>query len=470
MERIYNIQIVINILFKSFSAILALFFYNEYMNLKQLRKYKGLTQEVASEICDIPLRTYKRLENDESYISTLKYKEAYNHLDKYESSGVIDQNYNILVIGAGYVGLSIATLLSLNNHISIVDINKDKVDNINNRVPLFKDELIEQWFKTKKLDLKTYLPGPNLYKDKDYIIVAIPTDYDEATKLLDTSGVLKLVKEIRNINKSVTIVIKSTCYIGFTDTLNDKNIIYCPEFLREGRALLDNLYPSRIVIGGDKTNKKVKEFAKLLQGSTLNTAKVLYMSSKEAEAVKLFSNTYLAMRVAYFNELDSFAMSNGINTKNIIEGVSLDERIGDYYNNPSFGYGGYCLPKDTLSLINQMSYIGNSNLISSIDKSNQSRKSQIVDDILSRLKSSGGNTVGIYSLESKSSSGNNRNSSILDIVSGLENKGIDIICYSMDMDVAAFKSKCDVILTNRYNPSLDDVKEKVYTRDLFRRD
>ena len=340
------------------------------MTLKELRKYKKITQEEASNICHIPLRSYKRLESDESYKNSLKYANAYNSLELYDKRNSRDyEPYNIAVVGAGYVGFSTAVLLSLNNHVSVVDINKDKVDLINKRKPIFKDFEIEKYLKEKKLLLEAFLPSPDLYKNQDYVILALPTDFDEKTKLLNTENIVKVVDEIRSVNKKCLIIIKSTCYVGFTESLNDTGVIFCPEFLREGHALSDNLNPSRIIIGTKVRNKKVNDFAALLRRSTNSRPKVLFMSPSEAEATKLFSNAYLAMRVAYFNELDSFAIKHGIDSKNIIEGVSLDSRIGDYYNNPSFGYGGYCLPKDTLSLINQMNDV-DSELITSIDKSN----------------------------------------------------------------------------------------------------
>ena len=440
------------------------------MTLKELRIAKNLTQCDASEICHVPLRSYKRLENDSSYSKSIKYLNAIKCLEEYVEKRKNVPSYNILVIGAGYVGLSVAVLLSIDNHVDVIDINEDKVNKLNNRIPIFKDREIERYLKNKQLDLTAHLPDINLYKDKDYIIISIPTDFNDETKLLNTNNIVNLVKEIRIVNKKAIIVIKSTCFIGFTDSLEDPNTIFCPEFLREGRALLDNLYPSRIIVGGDKNNNKVKQFGELLRNHSLNRAKVLYMSAKEAEAVKLFSNAYLAMRVAYFNELDSFAIANDIDTKNIIEGVSLDNRIGDYYNNPSFGYGGYCLPKDTLSLIHQMNGVDNNNLIGSINNSNKSRKDLITKDILNRLKELNGHTVGVYSLESKQNSGNIRNSAILDVISNLEKKGITIIYYSNEKDLSSFKKKSDLILTNRYDSSLDDVKDKVYTRDVYTRD
>jgi UDPglucose 6-dehydrogenase len=440
------------------------------MTLKDLRIHKGLTQIEASRICNIPLRTYKRIESSVTYLNNPKYQYAFELLDKYVVNKNNECSFNsALVIGAGYVGLSISVLLSQYLDVTVIDINKDKVDCVNNREPIFKDKDIEDYFKNKRLSLTAYLPNKELYRDKDVIIIAIPTDFNKETGLLDTNSISNLVKEIRTNNNHSLIVIKSTCYVGFTDSLNDKNVIFSPEFLREGHALHDNLYPSRIIIGGDKNNKKVKEYAKLMQSCSLNRAKTLYMSPKEAEAVKLFSNTYLAMRVAYFNELDSFAMNHDIDAKSIIEGVSLDPRIGDYYNNPSFGYGGYCLPKDTDSLITQMKSISNSELISSISHSNQSRKEMIANDIINRLNGYG--VVGVYSIQSKKDSDNKRYAAILDIVSLLKDRNINVIYYQPhEMSLDDFKKQSDIILVNRYHPSLDDVKEKVYTRDLFLRD
>lgn len=446
------------------------------MTLKELRKYKHITQLEASILTDIPLRTYKRIENDPIYVSTHKYKHAFTVLSDFnESSSMSGETYkpkHILVIGAGYVGLSIAVLLSTDNKVSIIDINKDKVDKLNKREPLFKDKEIEFYLKNKKLDLTAYIPNKELYKNVDYIIIAIPTDYDEISGELNTSNIVSLIDEIRSINKSAPIIIKSTCNIGFCDTLtNKRNIFYSPEFLREGKALYDNLYPTRIIIGGDISSRYIKEFGHLLARHALNRPKVLYMAYKEAEAVKLFSNSYLALRVAYFNELDSFALKNGLSSKNITLGVSSDNRIGDYYNNPSFGYGGYCLPKDTLSLIHSMDEVIDNGLISSIDRSNQKRKEFIILDILERLKDKKYPIIGVYSVASKKGSDNKRYSSILDVIKGLENKGINILYYDESkMDISFFKKKCDLILLNRHYEEFSDVMDKIYTRDIFNRD
>ena len=437
------------------------------MNLKELRISKKLTQIEASLMCDVPLRSYKRLENDPSYVRTAKYKYAYEKIESYSKEyRESKSSYEIAIVGAGYVGFSIAVLLAESNIITVIDINESKVNKINRGEPVFKDKEIEQYLRTKKLNLFASLPNKELYKNKDYVIISIPTDLDENTKILNTSGIKELVKEIREVNKSCLIVIKSTCFVGFTSSLNDKNVIFSPEFLREGKALLDNLYPTRIIIGGDKTNPKVKNFAELLRDSANNSPKLLYMSPSEAEAVKLFSNAYLAMRVAYFNELDSFANKHNLDSGNIVSGVSLDNRIGDYYNNPSFGYGGYCLPKDTKSLISQTE---DSPLISSIDESNSKRKEYIVNDILRKLN--GKKVVGIYSIQSKKDSDNIRHASILDIIKGLEDNGKQIIYFNKDeMSLEEFKSRSDIIIVNRYEKELEDVSEKVYTRDLFKRD
>ena len=308
----------------------------------------------------------------------------------------------------------------------------------------------------------------NIYRHQDFVVISVPTDFVNEKNGYDMTSVTNTIKDIRSVNKKCLIVIKSTCPVGFTSSLDDRNIIFSPEFLREGKAIYDNLYPSRIIIGGNKSNKKVREFASLLLDTAINAPQVIYMSSSEAEAVKLFSNAYLAMRVSYFNELDSFASQNGLDSKNIIQGVSLDSRIGDYYNNPSFGFGGYCLPKDTSELISQMKNISNNDLISSIEKSNESRKDFIVSDIISKLnKPINESIIGIYSFESKKNSDNIRHASIIDVSNKLKDLGATILINDQSEE---FKNKCDLIIANRYDSSLDEVKEKVYTRDLFIRD
>ena len=324
------------------------------MTLKELRISKKITQVDAANIVGIPLRTYKRLESDPKYFSSIKYEKCINLLKKYnkQHDESLDK-HEIAIVGAGYVGYTLGLVLSKHNNVVLIDINEEKVNQIN-----------------KENKLKASFPNFNLYKNKDYIFICVPTNYDEHTGLLDTRIVKKVVEEIRKVNTKVTIVIKSTCNIGFTESLNDGNIVYCPEFLREKHALEDMMRPTRIIIGSNSKNNKVNKLGRLLQNSALNRPNILYMSTKEAESVKLFSNAYLAMRVAYFNELDSFANDNNLDTHKIISGVSLDPRIGDYYNNPSPGYEGKCLPKDTLALAN----ITKGELISSIDRSNQKRK------------------------------------------------------------------------------------------------
>ena len=437
------------------------------MDLHSIRISKGLTQQKASIICSVPLRSYKRLEIDTSYINSLRYKECIRKLEEYDGNTKNQGNsHRFLVIGAGYVGLSLSLALSQSHEVSVVDINKEKVDKINNKEPMLNGLDFKKYFQGNKLNLKAYLPSKELYKYKDFIIIALPTDYDETSRSLNTSLIEEYVKDIRDINKKALIVIKSTCNIGFTGSLNDKNLVYSPEFLRESKALLDTLYPARIIIGGDKTNKKVKEFAKVMQSITLNRAKLLYMSLKEAEAVKLFSNAYLALRVSFFNELDSFASSNQINSRNIIDGVSLDPRIGEYYNNPSFGYGGYCLPKDTLSLINTLEVYKNNDVITSINRSNVSRKEQVVDSIVKLLKERNGHIVGIYQASNSS-----RYSPLLDIMNLLRKRGVEVSCFNPDKeDIISFKNRVNLILLNRYEPIFDDVKDKIYTRDVYRRD
>ena len=324
------------------------------MTLKELRISKKITQQDASNIVSIPLRTYKRLENNPKYVGSIKYEKCINLLEKYNKHLSESLNkHEIAIVGAGYVGYTFGVVLSKHNNVVLIDINEERVNQIN-----------------KENNLKASLPNLNLYKNKDFIFICVPTNYDTHTGLLDTEIVRKVVEDIRKVKPKVIIVIKSTCNIGFTNSLNDKNIIYCPEFLREKYAIEDMKRPSRIIIGCDNKNKNIVKLGKLLQSSAFNRPQVLYMSTKEAESVKLFSNAYLAMRVSYFNELDSFAKDNNLDTHQIISGVSLDPRIGDYYNSPSTGYSGKCLPKDTLAL----SHLTKSELISSIDRSNEKRK------------------------------------------------------------------------------------------------
>ncbi len=386
----------------------------------------------------------------------------------------------ITVVGAGYVGLSLATLLSKDNEVVLIDIIKEKLDMIDNRISPLKDKDIEDYFKNNKLNLKTTLDYKEAFIDSNFIIIATPTDYNTETKVFDTRSVEENIEKIIEINKEATIIIKSTVPIGYTKEIRKRysknNIIFSPEFLREGKALYDNLYPSRIIIG-DKS-REAKEFGELLKNSSLKKDVVVkYMDSNEAESVKLFSNTYLALRISYFNELDTFAKKNNLNTKDIIEGVSLDPRIGDFYNNPSFGYGGYCLPKDTKQLLSNYENIPQ-NLIESIIKSNDTRKHFISEDIINKNPK----LVGIYKLSMKKDSENYRQSAILDIINILKDNNIDMIIYDETLkdnsfngikvvnDLELFKKESSIILANRIDNGLRNVDDKIYTRDILFRD
>ncbi len=384
----------------------------------------------------------------------------------------------IAVAGMGYVGLSLATLLSTKNEVKAYDIVEEKVNKINKRISPIKDKEIEEYFKNKKLNLKATTDYREAFKDASFIIISTPTNYDEVTNYFDISSVEDIIEKVISINKDATIVIKSTIPVGFTDKVKEKykieNIFFSPEFLREGHALYDNLYPSRIIVGSDTENGK--KFASLLEECSLKEdIPIKYMTSTEAEAVKLFANTYLAVRVAFFNEVDTYAEVKHLNTKNIIEGVCLDPRIGDNYNNPSFGYGGYCLPKDTKQLLANYKDVPQ-NMIEAVVKSNETRKEHIVNMILRKNPK----VVGIYRLTMKSNSDNFRASAILDIITKLKLKNVDIVIYEptvkdyydfrVENDIEKFKEISDIIVANRYSSRLDDVKDKVYTRDLFERD
>lgn len=387
----------------------------------------------------------------------------------------------ITVAGIGYVGLSLATLLSQSNEVIALDVVKEKIEKVNNRISPIKDEYIEKYFKEKKLNLKATLDWKEALKDADYVIVSTPTNYDEVTNSFDTSLVEDIIKKVKKIdNTKTTIVVKSTIPVGFIESMKKKydieNILFSPEFLREGRALYDNLYPSRIIVG--EKSKKGEIFAKLLKDAALKEdVPVLFMNSTEAEAVKLFANTYLALRVAYFNELDTYAEIKGLNTKDIIEGVCLDPRIGSHYNNPSFGYGGYCLPKDTKQLKANYKDVPE-NLISAIVESNTTRKNYIAEEIIKKKPK----VVGVYRLTMKSDSDNFRASAIQGIIRRIKANGIDVIIYEPTLeennffnsrvvnDLDEFKKTSDIILVNRTTDLLKDVKDKVYTRDIFNRD
>ena len=387
----------------------------------------------------------------------------------------------IAVAGTGYVGLSLATLLSQNNEVVALDIIPEKVEKINNRISPIKDEYIEKYFKEKELNLKATVDYKDAFKNAEFVIISTPTNYDEEKNFFDTSSVEDIIKKVISMNdNNITMVVKSTIPVGFIEGVRKKyntdNIFFSPEFLREGKALYDNLYPSRIIVG--ERNEKAKQFAKLLiDAAEKKDIETLFMNTTEAEAVKLFANTYLALRVAYFNELDTYAITKGLNSRDIIKGVCLDPRIGNQYNNPSFGYGGYCLPKDTKQLLANYKDVPQ-NLIEAIVNSNKTRKDFITEEILKRKPE----VVGIYRLTMKAGSDNFRSSAIQDVIKNLRANNIRVIIYEPTLnktefngfevinDIKQFKEKSSIILANRQESLLEDVKDKVYTRDLFSRD